>query len=307
MNYLPLNDKTLVNDKDLKQFRNNHKYNRAIAGLMTISFMIFIYASVNGRTDTMNVLDALIRPIIMLMIGGIAHFITSKITRQNSISRYRIHTFARLNNLHYASRANRNGLPQLKSTTLPANSPVKILSVSDNIIFRQPRPSSVQLNLVGNSEFSISTYTYTVGTGKNRRRERWQILSIKISKKLPHTVLKTKSSYLPNSPDDNQQIKTESTFQDAFTTYVPKSYHIDVLSYLAPDLMSLLIQEYSTYSIEIIDDTILLYAPGIVSPSKIESNHKKLLKLKSALEDNIDNYRNSNSNITKGARLKNTY
>jgi hypothetical protein len=98
----------------------------------------------------------------------------------------------------------------------------------------------------------------------------WHYLAVKLPAVLPHLILDATSndgivSDLPGRVDRVQRLSLEGDFDRWFKLYAPVKYRSDALYFLTPDVMAALMDTASGYNIEIIDDTLLLFAPSAVN------------------------------------------
>jgi len=144
-------------------------------------------------------------------------------------------------------------------------------------------------NTVGSPLFSLTQFSYTT----EANRPPWCVGTVRLSQKLPHVILDGRANNLQSFQSlaenyrSNQIVNAEPAFTQAFSVYTPKGEAIDVLSFLAPDLMQLLLQYYTNYDIEIIDDTLMLYQYGQMDTTSALDMLMHMRALSSALEDNL--------------------
>ncbi len=204
--------------------------------------------------------------------------------------------WARANDLVYVPNLAKIYTGDALSITNKSNNTADLPIPTESSLLGQSAASSS--HVIGNRQFSVFEYSYQVGSGKNRHTVYWYVGSIRLARKLPHVLLDNRSGIfsgrsLPRLPDDSQKINTEASFSKHFSTYAPSGYAIDVLSFLAPDVMLQLTQNYTDYDIEIMDDMVLLYGNGQLQAKNIETLYGLLSSLRHALQDNIDTYKDS--------------
>jgi hypothetical protein len=95
----------------------------------------------------------------------------------------------------------------------------------------------------------------------------WHYVAVTLPAALPHLVLDATSndgivSDLPGKVDRVQRLSLEGDFDRWFQLYAPVKYRSDALYFLTPDVMAALIDTASGYNVEIIDDTLVLFAPS---------------------------------------------
>jgi hypothetical protein len=115
----------------------------------------------------------------------------------------------------------------------------------------------------------IGNYSYTVGSGRNRRAYNWGYIRIKLVRKLPHMLLDAKKNNilgrftnLPVSFHGNETMDLEGNFAEHFTLYVPKGYQKDALYVFTPDVMLAMIDHGAQYDMEVVDDYLYIYSPS---------------------------------------------
>lgn len=111
---------------------------------------------------------------------------------------------------------------------------------------------------------SLGRYVFESGAGKNSKSYGYIVGNVKLKRMFPHILFDNKrnnsfSSNLPVFFSKDQIISLEGNFDDYFTTYVPDNYHVDVLSFVTPELMEKLIIYCPYYDVEIIDDQMYIY------------------------------------------------
>lgn len=126
-------------------------------------------------------------------------------------------------------------------------------------------------SIVGGSynqrEFKIFNYSYMEGHGKSRSEHNKGVIMVKLPRKLPNVVFDSKSNnFMGNNSlgatfSGSQRFTFEGDFNKHFDVYAPANYGVDVLYFMTPELMALLIDEASKYDIEVVDDNLFFYAP----------------------------------------------
>ncbi len=92
------------------------------------------------------------------------------------------------------------------------------------------------------------------------------IIIIKLPRKLPHIIFDNKannllgdSSMVDVLPHSSQKVELEGDFNKYFDVYVPENYERDMLYFVTPELMALLVDEGAQYDIEVIGDELYIY------------------------------------------------
>jgi hypothetical protein len=88
----------------------------------------------------------------------------------------------------------------------------------------------------------------------------------------------------------DQKHSLEGDFDKFFTTYFPKGYTVDSMSFIAPDVMWAM-REARAYDIEIIGSRLYLYGPLWNMPDQLADMEKHILNIKNHLQKNVQTYR----------------
>jgi hypothetical protein len=131
------------------------------------------------------------------------------------------------------------------------------------------------------------------------RSTEWHYLAVTLPEKLPHLILDATSndrilSDLPGRIDGVQRLSLEGDFDRWFRVYAPIRYRSDALYFLTPDVMAALIDTASGYNIEIIDDTLVFFAPSaanFATPGPWHSLHTILAEAASRITASARRYR----------------
>lgn len=235
------------------------------------------------------------------LISGVIYF-----ARRALVARYRL--LVRVDRF-----ATRNGLQLKYDTAIAAYYP--------GMIFDEGRSRQVREVLIFPEMGEIGNYSYITGSGKNQTTHYWAYLKVKLPRKLPHMVLDAKKnnffgkiSNLTDTFDRSQTLSLEGDFNEHYTLYAPKQYERDALYIFTPDVMAKLIDNGSSYDMEVIDDELYLYRAGKIDLAS-ELELKSLLAIVETigtdLHDQTDYYadervgdRTQNIIAASGARLK---
>jgi hypothetical protein len=129
-------------------------------------------------------------------------------------------------------------------------------------------------------------------------------MSVKLPRKLPHVIFDSKKSrgrQFRFFIDADQKHSLEGNFDQYFTTYFPKLYRVDSLSFITPDVMHAMIAA-SEYDIEILDDQLFIYGSLDDPNQQIEAMALKIGAIKKELLDNILTYRDERLAFDDGRR-----
>lgn len=117
---------------------------------------------------------------------------------------------------------------------------------------------------LSSAEFDLGTLAFQIGArGSGSRTGRLSYVALKLDRPLPHMLLEAvggPATYL--SYDRAQRLSLEGDFDKHFTLYCPAQYERDALYIFTPDLMALLIDEASTFDVEISGSWMFAVAPG---------------------------------------------
>lgn len=95
----------------------------------------------------------------------------------------------------------------------------------------------------------------------------WQYLTLRLPVPVPHLVLGSVkaggiSKQLPVHLQQRQRISLEGDFDRHFHAFAPQDYGTDALYLLAPDVMAALLDHAAGFNVEMVDDTVVFFAPG---------------------------------------------
>ncbi len=164
------------------------------------------------------------------------------------------------------------------------------------IIFSQGHSRSIQEAFVFPNGFEIGNYTYSTGSGKQRRTYNWSYMRVKLVRRLPHMLLDARKnnmfnssvSNLPVSLTKDQAMRLEGNFNDYFTLYAPKGYEADALYVFTPDVLAALVDFGASHDIEVVDDDLIFYQRGSKDLTKEASLRSALTILDKVSSEIID-------------------
>jgi len=164
------------------------------------------------------------------------------------------------------------------------------------IIFSQGHSRSILEAFVFANGFEVGNYTYSTGSGKQRRTYNWSYMRVKLVRRLPHMLLDARKnnmfnssvSNLPISLTKDQAMRLEGNFNDYFTLYAPKGYEADALYVFTPDVMAALVDFGASHDIEVIDDDLIFYQRGSIDLTKEASLRGALTILDNVSSEIID-------------------
>lgn len=135
--------------------------------------------------------------------------------------------------------------------------------ITDQVI----KPTSLPFTLIGNYIY----YYYIILRGEEIPvyPRKVSFFTLTLPRRLPHIILdSTRNNLLKRHSEYGlqlqgvQRLELEGDFINSFSLYVPEGYERDALYIFSPDIMALMVQYAADYDIEIIDDTLYLFAPG---------------------------------------------
>lgn len=111
---------------------------------------------------------------------------------------------------------------------------------------------------------------------RRARSDDWHYLMLRLPVPVPHLILgSTKaggiSKQLPVHLDQDQRISLEGDFDRHFRVFAPADYGTDALYLLAPDVMVSLVDHAGSFNVEMVDDTVVFFAPGAADFSRAEA------------------------------------
>jgi hypothetical protein len=134
----------------------------------------------------------------------------------------------------------------------------------------------------------IFNYSYTVGSGKNSRTSRFTVCEVEIEKtQFPHIFLKSDSMWRHSKKDafgqdKDVRIKLNKEFEDKFELYATQDYEIEVLQIFTPELLKILTDQGSHFSIEFAENKIYFYDDLVIK------KHSQLENLYSVVKKVLD-------------------
>ncbi|HEX8762388.1 MAG TPA: hypothetical protein VF733_01380 [Candidatus Saccharimonadales bacterium] len=144
-------------------------------------------------------------------------------------------------------------------------------------------------------EFWFGTHYYTIRSGKYEQTIPTAVINVTLPRAVPHVILDGRQNHLQlgREFDRSQRFELEGDFGKYFTVYCPKDYERDVLYFLTPELMQVLINLDDKYDIEVIDHELYLYSGSRIKPSEKQINDIFTLidTLGGEISENTERYR----------------
>lgn len=130
-------------------------------------------------------------------------------------------------------------------------------------------------------EFWFGTHCYMTGSGKNRRAHVTGVLNLALTRAVPHVVIDGRQNRLPlgGEFDRSQQLQLEGDFGKYFRVYCPKDYERDVLYFLTPELMQVLVDMNDRYDVEMLERELYFY-----TSREVRANEKQLRDIFSVID-----------------------
>lgn len=189
------------------------------------------------------------------------------------------------------------------------------------MIFDEGHTRELKEALVLTDGTEIGNYQYVTGSGKNRSTHSYGYIRIPLARALPHMVLDARSnnmfgsfSNLPDTFSADQTLALEGDFSKHFTLYAPKQYERDALYVFTPDVMAKLIDEGSSYDMEVIGTELYIYSGGrldLADKTKLSALFGIVTTIAAELRDQTEYYadervgdRSANIIAPQGAKLK---
>jgi hypothetical protein len=207
----------------------------------------------------------LILPFVLFVSVGVL-VVRPFLTGSTWEKRYRLHRFATANALVYE--------PESPNPQYPG----AIFSLGSS------RRARDHVRSPDGRYLDYGNYSFTTGSGKNRRAHHWGFLALHLDRSLPHMVLDAKANNsmlgtnLPMTFARDQRLSLEGDFDQHFTLYCPKQYERDALYVFTPDLMALLVDHAAPFDVEIIDRWMFVYSQRPFDMGRPEL-HQRLLHI----------------------------
>lgn len=168
--------------------------------------------------------------------------------------------------------------------------------------FGRSRKVSRAFIMPGDQLQQVGNYQCTTGSGKNSRTHRFGYLRIKLPRRLPHMVLDARAnnflniSNLPEYFSRDQRLSLEGDFDQHFTLYAPRQYATDALYVFTPDVMQAVIDHGKGFDMEVIDDSLYIYASRwfkLDKPTELDQLFTLSAAITKQIHDQADYYADS--------------
>ena len=145
------------------------------------------------------------------------------------------------------------------------------ISSVDGTIFDFGRDQSISKIVRGkyfNHNTRLFIFSTVVGSGKNKRTERYSTLEISFDTMLPNILLNNNKTWLNSMmlPIDNEKkLALEGDFQKYFSLYVTKEYELEAIQIFNPEIMQMFIDKADKISLEMYKNKVYLYYPNEIT------------------------------------------
>ncbi len=119
----------------------------------------------------------------------------------------------------------------------------------------------------------------------------YTVYETKLQRTLPHLIFDSKSakgSQFKTVFLQAQRLSMDVNFDDYFDVYSPKTYQIDTLSFITPEVLQAML-ELKEYDFEIVDNSLLVFAP-LLRNAQLAEFEQQCLGVHEVLNDNLDTY-----------------
>ncbi|MDI9355250.1 MAG: hypothetical protein QM532_03675, partial [Cyanobium sp. MAG06] len=161
----------------------------------------------------------------------------------------------------------------------------KSLANLNGVLFTTGHGKVKDIFSIENTSFYDYEYTITNGSGKDRRSKTYYyvVSEIDIGCELPHILINNGELKQINygSFTNIAEVNLPDNFEKKYNVTIDKGLEVELFQILTPDIMDLLLNKYTEYSIEICDSKIFLIKYGINSTDeKLSVKEKQLKELK---------------------------
>lgn len=182
--------------------------------------------------------------VVLAIAYGLVHGIRSWLRGFGTWKRrYRLGRFAAANGLTFS--------PRREDPDYPGS------------VFENGTSSALVDYLRSRSDDSLSygTAWRITKSGNRASSEEFAYIALRLDQALPHMMLDAKGNRSRTAILRREQVLSlEGDFDKYFTLYAPSDYERDALYIFTPDLMALLIDEASTFDVEIVDNWMMLHS-----------------------------------------------
>lgn len=244
--------------------------------IFMVGFGVLIWRAASNSDPVQTLLAVVfaVAFIAVILLG-----LVSKVAKKTRVM-LRAESLARANGFNFIKGVKNPGYPGL------------ILSIGDT-----RNSLSIIEGSYKNHSFKAFNYSYMEGSGKNREEHNKGVIMVKLPRKVPNVVFDSKAnnifgmSSLGTTFGRSQRFSFEGDFNKHFDVYAPQNYGRDVLYFMTPELMALLVDEANNYDIEVVDDNLFFYAPEFdFKKQQLEAIFKLIATLGGEFSDNTQRY-----------------
>lgn len=154
--------------------------------------------------------------------------------------------------------ANKYGLQPVADSLLLAQVPASLRNSGAHSI----KASGYQLNFA-HTGITVFDYSYSVGSGKNRRDYWYAVATLSFSDETyPHLFLDSHQNGGNHTYTKNQRVELEGDFSKYFDLYIPDGSQAGALTIFSPDVMQTLLDFGRPFDIEIQGQEVALITQG---------------------------------------------
>ncbi len=122
--------------------------------------------------------------------------------------------------------------------------------------------------MLDGTQFSYYIYSYTVGSGKNKRTYSYSVIMQTLPVSVPHIIIHDNTytftfglpyPYSRSIPSNLRKVTLEGNFSKERDVYVEKEHEIEAYQLLSPDTMSFLLDNIQDVQIELTKDRLFIY------------------------------------------------
>ncbi|HUP26594.1 MAG TPA: hypothetical protein VM124_03055 [Candidatus Limnocylindrales bacterium] len=134
------------------------------------------------------------------------------------------------------------------------------------VIFNRGEEGSSTHNIKGiyrNLEFEVFNYSYRPDSGLPERR--YGVIMVELLRELPHIIFDSRAnniaglSNLGLNLQSRQEFQFEGDFNKYFRVFVPENYQRDVLYFMTPELMQLMVSKAGLLDMEVVGAKLFFY------------------------------------------------
>jgi len=116
----------------------------------------------------------------------------------------------------------------------------------------------------GNCPIVLFLYKYVTGSGRDSQTHYYTVFELQFNTKLPDMLLEKKGDYFGDALfgkiAGKKYLQLEGDFNKYFNLSLPEGYEIEALEVFTPDVMAALIDKAKSFSLEIINSHLFIYA-----------------------------------------------